>query len=698
VLAFWMRELVQNYQIRFAQYNQVFQQLLDPSSLLARNRSGVNVVLVRLEDWLRFDRRPGTDFEKLEDNIRRLISSVTSAVERLASPLILSLCPASPEFLADAERAQFSARIERLIASELQGLSTVHVLASAELSDLYPVADYYDEHGDELGHLPYTPLFFAALGTMLARKIHAIRTDRHKVIVLDCDETLWQGICGEDGPGGIVVDPPRQRLQEFMLAQRSAGMLLCLISKNNEEDVLETFRMNPDMPLRLEHFAASRINWEPKSSNLISMAEELDLGLDTFILVDDNPKECAEVEANCPEALALALPADPAEIPEFLRHVWAFDHAKITEEDRRRAESYSQRAERGRMEKQAASLEEFLASLQLEVRIRAISPQQLPRVAQLTQRTSQMNATTIRRNESEIQEMLRSGYECLTVDVTDRFGSYGLTGVILFRQVADAIDVDTFLLSCRALGRGVEHHMLASLGQIAIDRGLARVEVPLVPTARNAVALAFLESAGSAFESRSGDAIRFRFPAGYLTGLTYQPGAAPVKTASRPASPGTAPCSRKTADLARIARELRAPELILESLRPRNGEVPVTSAAAAPRTPVEERVAAIWAELLNLTSVGIHDNFFDLGGHSLLAVQLLSRVRQAFDVDLSLEVVYTGAFTVAELAKAIELRQIEQAGSDRYAALLEELEGLSDDEVAALLAQEENGNSGPGRA
>ena len=168
------------------------------------------------------------------------------------------------------------------------------------MADLYPVPDYYDPHGDELGHIPYTPAFYAALGTAVARKIHALRRAPYKAIVLDCDGTLWDGVCGEDGPEGVSLDPPRRFLQEFMLAQRDAGMLLCLSSKNNEQDVLETFRANPRMPLQPEHFVARRINWEPKSAHLVSLAGELNLGLDSFIFVDDNPTECAELAGPLP--------------------------------------------------------------------------------------------------------------------------------------------------------------------------------------------------------------------------------------------------------------------------------------------------------------------------------------------------------------------------------------------------------------
>jgi FkbH-like protein len=517
----------------------------------------------------------------------------------------------------------------------------------------------------------------------VARRIHAISTPPFKVIALDCDDTLWAGICGEDGPQNVVLDEPRRALQEFMAERRRSGMLLALCSKNNEQDVAETFQAHPEMPLGLEHFVSRRINWDSKSANLAWLAGELELGLDSFILVDDNPKECSEAQLGAPEVLALPLPARAGEIPEFLRHVWAFDRARITEEDRRRPELYAQRAARAAAERTAPSLEGFLASLELEIAIAPLGADQVARVAQLTQRTNQMNATGLRRSEAEIQSLGEA--ECLTVQVKDRFGDYGLTGALIFRARGDALVVDTFLLSCRALGRGVEHRMVAHLGEIAVERRLARVEIPFVASQRNRPAAMFLESLGSAGE----DGV-FRLSAEDAAGVKYRVGQVADLPSRKEEEGRSVTCPTSRIDYLHIASDLRDPAQILDRIRAASRmEAPLPSTSDPPRTPLERELSELWAVLLNLPSIGVHDNFFEFGGHSLLAVQLLSRVRQIYDVDLSLEVVYSGEFTVAELAKAVELKEIEQGGAD-YQDLLQELEGLSDEEVRALLAEEQD--------
>jgi hypothetical protein len=325
------------------------------------------------------------------------------------------------------------------------------------------------------------------------------------------------------------------------------------------------------------------------------------------------------------------------------------------------------------------------------------------RVSQLTVRTNQMNATCIRRSAAEIQRAVAQCHtaqchtaqghtaqghtaECHTVRVTDRFGGYGLTGVMLFRVAGEALEVDTFLLSCRALGRGVEHRMVARLGEIARERGLERVEIPYVEGQRNRPALLFLQSLGAKYAGGV-----FRLTAGQAAEIQYRPGTGDASESLPRERPS--PALARIAN-ARIATELRDPEQIMARIRAASHRTASHGAgprreAEVPRTALERDLAALWAELLNVDRVGIHENFFELGGHSLLAVQLLSRVRQINAVDLSLEVVYSGEFTVAELAKAIELKEIEQSGDD-YHDLLEELDGLSDEEVRALLAEEQD--------
>lgn len=673
-IEFWGRRLNTEFEVRFAPYNQVLQTLLDPASEFGANQHGVNIVLVRLEDL--------GEPTRVDANANELVAVIRDSAARLGVPLIVCLCPASPESIADAQLARSSRELCPRIAGMLDDVPGVQYLSAEQIDRLYPVEARHDPDAERLGRIPYTELYFCAMGSAVVRYAHALLNPPYKVIALDCDNTLWQGICGEDGPSGVVVDPARRALQEFMLEQREAGMVLVLNSKNNEQDVLDTFAANPQMPLQLRHFVGWRLNWESKAENLSAMAAELGLGLDSFIFVDDSFKECAEMTGNLPEVLTAPLPAEIVRIPEFLKHLWAFDHPVVTEEDRNRSAYYTQAQEFGREVKRASNLDEFIAGLKLQVTFSPLSADRLSRAAQLTQRTNQFNFTTIRRTEADIRAL---GYDCVTIDVVDRFGSYGLVGLMIFRQTPEALVIDTFLLSCRVLGRGVEHRMLAWLGEEAGRRGLTKVIARIEITKKNKPAQQFLHAVGQDVEGLIEGGFEYVFNAERLRSIQWSRSTsveAPKEKAKASSS------SRRLVDYVVIANELATAVQIVEAMR---HEAQVGESGADATTEIESKLASIWSELLKQSSISVSDNFFDLGGHSLLAVLLILRVRETFGVELPIDDVYSSTLTLGELARKIELLQVGQMNPDEYAALLAEIEALTDAEVQALLLKEESG-------
>lgn len=674
-IAFWMRELNFPYVIEFAPYNQVFQQLLDPSSLLSKNQNGINVILVRFED-LKSDQKDG--IRGIEQNVLDLLRVLKTASERSSTPQLVCLCPAS------SDAPPVFNQMEEMMMSELDQVSGAYLITTSDIFSTYPVSGYYDPHGDKLGHIPFTMPFYTALGTIITRKINAIKSVPYKVIVLDCDQTLWKGVCGEENPLSLEIDPPRKKLQEFMVTQHDAGMLLCLCSKNNEEDVLEVFKRRLEMPLRLDHIVSWKINWRSKAENIRSLAHELKLGLDSFVFIDDDPVECAEVQAACPEVLTLQLPQEADSIPEFLRNVWAFDRLKVTQEDKKRTELYRQDIQRESLRSGSISLEDFLKSLRMKIRISEMAQHHLTRAAQLTQRTNQFNFTTIRRSESEIQE---SGSECLVVEVSDRFGDYGLVGLIMFRTGHDSVDVDTFLLSCRALGRGVEHRMMARLGEIAQNRGISNVNVTYIPSGKNTPALNFLDSIGAEFKQIDGDNLQFKFPARFAASLVYKPGlsgeySSPV-IADPPVATMTAP---KSPLMNRIANELCDPEKIFKAVEYQRRRVrpDLNVDYIAPRTPVEETLTGIWTQVMGVEKIGVCDNFFELGGHSTMIIQIISQVRDAFRVDLTFRNFFEMP-TVAGLAAIITKILADQTDVESIDKIIEKIQQLPEDELDRIL-------------
>lgn len=668
-LCFWWETLGLSVDVSIAPYHQIFQQLLDPTSVLRQNTTGLNVLLVRWEDW-------AADGARSNEAAGDLLTALQTATTAAPTPYLIISCPPSPAVLADAGRRAAQAAGEAALKVGCQPLSKVTVWTPADLERRYPVPAVHATPNE--GAIPYTPLFYTALSAVIARHMAAAQRPPTKVVVVDCDGTLWDGVCGEDGPQGVVITAAHTAWQSFLVKQQQAGRLLCLCSKNNLADVQAVFAGRPEMPLQWGHLTAWRVNWQAKSDNLRALAAELQLGLDSFIFFDDSPLECAEVQANCPELLTCQLPADPAVWPDFLQHLWALDDAPhLTEEDRQRTRYYQRQAARQRFQAAAADMATFVAGLELKVAIQPLTPADLPRVAQLTQRTNQFNLTTIRRSEAACVEAMAAGLEGLTVRVSDRFGDYGLVGVIFLRTAADTLQVESFLLSCRALGRGVEHQMAAHLGRLAQARGLDYLELIYQPTPKNAPARAFMQEvqAHSRLEADSPPAGTWRLvaPSPVVAALTFQPPtSAPPTTPEAPqtAHPptGATPHPSATASSAlwqRLATEWRAiPALHAAIERWRRRPRPVLPQPyRPPTTPLEIWLAQIWAQTLGLERVGREDNFFALGGDSLQGVLALNQIQAGLEVYLYITALFD-APTVAELAAYLRQRYPTAARMD----------------------------------
>ena len=492
----WGKTFGWEFDIKFAAYNQVFQALLDPACLL-RTRPGLACVLLRFEDWLREISFHSTAeaVAHLEQQYAQLTAAFAAASFR-APTVVVGIFPPAPHLgLTDEVVAHIHDLNRRWQAFLAQHQALV--LDGAELARNYAVTEMFDPLQDRTGHLPFSDEYYAVLGTALARKLLAGHAPPFKVIAVDCDNTLWDGVCGELGATGVEVGPGHRALQQFLLDKREQGWLLAVNSKNNPDDAWAVFEHNPDMLLKREHFAAARINWQAKSQNLRELAQELDLGLSSFLFLDDSGLECSEVMNRCPEVLTLRLPVDPAAFPFFLKHLWGLDKLKITAEDRARSAMYQAEQQRRAEQAQALSLEDFLRGLEIQVYLGTVGDAQIERVAQLTQRTNQFNLSTIRRNEDEVRALLQNPSAwCRCLEVEDKFGRYGLVGVFFSFQRGAELFVDTLLLSCRVLGRKVEYALLASLREYCTTHDITRVTAEFRSTAKNRPVREFLEASG----------------------------------------------------------------------------------------------------------------------------------------------------------------------------------------------------------
>jgi FkbH-like protein len=479
-----------------APYAQILQQALDPTSLASRSTLG-SVFLLRSEDWFH-ELAPevlssGDQVSKiLSKNASEFVSAMKTHRSLAKGPTLLLICPS----FAEPAIAPLFDQAELEIQTALRGLAGLTVWRADAFHARYDIRDlsFRDVLRNTIGHIPYTDAYYDFLSTLCVRHLQRRLDTPKKVVVLDCDNTLWRGVVGELGVEGIGFDPAHHRLQEKLVELAQSGMLLCLCSKNEPEDVWEVFDKRKDFGLRRDQIVASKINWMPKGQNIQELARSLNLGLDSFIFLDDNPVECAEVRATCPSVLTLQWHQENHRAMQLLDHLWELDVHATTNEDRERTKMYREEFQRQEVQANAANFQAFIDSLELKVVFNDVTPENLQRASQLTLRTNQFNFTTIRRNESEILELLKDPtVDISIVQVQDRFGDYGIVGLFIAKALSSGYCVDTFLLSCRVLGRGVEHRMASHIATIAEQRGLSDVIWIYKPSEKNAPARMFLE-------------------------------------------------------------------------------------------------------------------------------------------------------------------------------------------------------------
>ncbi len=341
-----------------------------------------------------------------------------------------------------------------------------------------------------------------AIATSLTAMIRAMYGRSRKVLVLDLDNTLWGGIIGDDGVDKIVlgretpIAEAYTAFQEYCLSLRDRGILLAVCSKNNEDVARQGFA-HPDSILKLEHFSAFKANWEPKHENILAIATELNLGVDSFVFVDDNPAERAIVEAQLP---AVAVPDVGSDVTRFAAVIDAaryFEVLSLGREDLSRARLYEENAERTKLEQKFASYGEYLDSLQMTAEIAPFSPVYMERIAQLTNKSNQFNLTTRRYTVAEMEATTKDGRHIgLYGKLTDRFGDNGLISVVLGTLDGRSLHIDLWLMSCRVLKRDMEIAMLDTLVCHARERNVEAIFGYYLPTAKNGMVAGHYEGLG----------------------------------------------------------------------------------------------------------------------------------------------------------------------------------------------------------
>lgn len=391
-----------------------------------------------------------------------------------------------------AEEAAY-VELNRRLGMHFKSSSSVLVL------DVDGLAGYHGKSRSCNGKLRYlagmrwSESFLPVLAKSYAAVVRAARGPRYKCLVVDLDNTLWGGVVGEVGADGIVLGPSPLGLmyvdfQNAILRLHERGVLLAVSSKNNRDEALGVIRGHPHMILREEHFASIQIGWDPKPEQLTMIAQDLNIGIDSLVFLDDDPVERAQVRHFLPDVYVVELPKDPSRYADIVQTMTEFEQLAVTEEDLRRTTMYAEQQRRNALRQQAGSFEDFLRGLEMTVEIRVNSAEDIERVAVLTQKTNQFNLTTRRYSQGQVRDMMAMPLtRVYTLRVRDVFGDSGLTGVAIVKERSTTWIIDTFLLSCRVIGKELEKTFLGEILDDAQRWGAELVEGIYVATAKNAL-------------------------------------------------------------------------------------------------------------------------------------------------------------------------------------------------------------------
>lgn len=348
--------------------------------------------------------------------------------------------------------------------------------------------------------------------------VKALKSMTKKCLVLDLDNTLWGGVAGEDGINGIRLGPtpegrPFLEFQQYILSLFNRGIILAINSKNNEKDVREILKKHPYQVLREKHFAACRINWKDKISNMESIAKELNIGLDSMVFLDDDKFNREMIRGSLPQVTVIDLPEDSSLYLKTISGLNLFSAFQITQEDRQKGKMYIDQKQRSEFMEETTDITEYLKALKMIVVLEEDCSTEIPRMSQLTQKTNQFNMTTRRYQEEDIEKFCKSkDYLVLGVKVRDKFGDNGLTGLAIVEKGQSEWKIDTFLLSCRIIGRKVEDLIIAYIVKKAKNAGAKFLSGEIIFTEKNVLARSFYKEIGfKKSEGKNADTSVWRF-------------------------------------------------------------------------------------------------------------------------------------------------------------------------------------------
>lgn len=496
-----------------APYNQYLQQIIDKNSQLYKFEADIIIVFIDskslLGEYFYFPYRL-TDTER-KDYIGRLAAELITSIRYLKdnskSKIVLHNFEVplySTMGILESKMAfGFMESVQSLnnkLKDEFKNDAGVFLFDYDTFCSKYGKKNICDPKMYYLADLKLDFSFIAPLCENYLSYIKPLLNMNKKCLVLDLDNVLWDGILGEDGLEGIKLGPtgegkPFFEFQKLILGFYERGVILAINSHNNYNDVEEVFKNHPYMILKEKHFATLKINWEDKISNMKAIAQEINIGLDSLVFIDDDKLNRELIKDALPEVSVIDLPEDPSLFPVMLSEINDFNVLQLTQEDMKRGRMYAEQRKRQEFQKFATDITEFLKGLEIVVTIEKVNPLNIARIAQLTQRTNQFNMTTRRYHEEDIKKIDKSGnFLIASVKVEDKFGDNGIAGAVIVKKEDNKWRIDTFLLSCRVIGRRVEEALLAYIVEQAKKENGKILIGEFIPTKKNIPAKEFYKN------------------------------------------------------------------------------------------------------------------------------------------------------------------------------------------------------------
>lgn len=492
-----------NLDIFDADYNQIDAQVMDDNSELYNHAP--NSVLIYMSTEKLFENFCQLELQNRNNFAENILNQIETYWNTINSKLKTNIMQFNFVEIDDKIFGNYSNKVSSSFIYQIRKLNyllmeLVEKTKNAFLIDLSSIQNLYGRkelHDEKLYYIAKMPISTNLLPEVAKQVVDIIKALNGKIkkcVVLDLDNTLWGGVIGDDGLKSIQIGElglghAFSEFQMWLKELKNRGIILTVCSKNNEDIAKEPFEKHPEMVLRLEDISMFVANWQDKASNIKHIQETINIGMDSLVFIDDNPFERNLVKELIPDITVPDLPEDPAMYLSYLKSLNLFETASYSENDKDRTKQYQAEVGRATMQSSFEDFNDYLKSLQMVATAHEFNEFEIPRISQLTQRSNQFNLRTIRYTEAEIEEILRNDkYLTLSFSLKDKFGDYGLISVVIMeKKDKETLFLDTWLMSCRVLKRGMEEFIINTIIETAKKKGFKKVVGEYIKTPKNAM-------------------------------------------------------------------------------------------------------------------------------------------------------------------------------------------------------------------